>query len=597
MASNYFYILKDSLTITPNNYGDANLIAVSTVGKSTITYYNVTGKPKITQTDNDSYPAWTFIPYNVKLSDNLLYYVYAKCSKTTTVAYIYFTPITKSLDGEADYYYIPIGAIGAVADSNRIFTPDFGKLITDQGGAISEGTSDLLNMFTLTKPDERDDTTWFITLLRQFLSLKVKGSVEIGENITVTGVGSFGSLKLNNKVIDDFVLSTNETTEYTDSQVMTALRTKDSFLSKKEADTASGLITFIEGLVSEKVAELKKGATFGNYTEGMTGTGANITENGAAEMRSLKLWEFLEAPEFRFNSVKINVDEQWNAAGGGIIESVDTVNKIVTLKLVDGAIGAIAVDGICKGIFHSSNLSENATANSDDSKGNTTFAGFATSYFRVTEILDTNKNSRFKYELRPVSANYPVQYHPSAFMNFVEYGNFTNADRQTSSYETRTYTRFLRNMNTWEISQDNIAEQRGDLSNLSVHGLNMAGYSGYMDNIYMRGTIQQFTLQEPLRMELSSDIGWLIAPGEQMTISANVFKGWVNVNASATGWSWTRDSGNSVEDAAWNNAHSSLTTSGVITYDDLPINSTLFTVTATFLEGTEVVTAYKTFTI
>lgn len=351
----------------------------------------------------------------------------------------------------------------------------------------------------------------------------------------------------------------------------------DKYLSKINEDTA------------QKILHLLGGATFG--PDGF------IDSNANAHLKSLILDSFLETPEYRYNRISINVGDKWNSPGGGIIKEVDTINKIITLKLEDGEIGAVAENDICKGIFHSYNLAENATSNSDDSKGNTTFAGFATCYFRVTEILDTANNSRFSYELRPVSENYPVQYNPSAFMNFVGYANFTKLDRQTSNYETRTYTRYLKNLNTWEISQANIAAQFGDLSNLSVHGLNMTGYSAYLNNIYMSGTIQQFELQEPLRMELNSDIGWLIAPGEQMTVSANVFKGWVDVSASAATWSWTRDSGNSMEDAAWNNAHASLTTSGVITYDDLMVDRCLFTVIATFLEGTEVVTAYKTFTI
>jgi len=607
MASTYFYIPAGSLIVTPNNYGNPNLIAVSVLGQSTITYYAGLGgaSTEVTQPDNTSYPVWTFVPYNVLLSDNLLYNLYAKCSKTGTIAYIYFSPTQKNLTTEPDFYYIPIGSVTAVVNNIRTFIPDFGELNTDKNGALSQGTSDLINMFTLNKPDERDDTTWFIEVLRQLKSLKVKESVEIGENLTVTGIGTFSGIKLNEKEINDFILSTDETTtEFTDSQVMTALRTKnelnsilDKCLRKDIPDTAAELITFLKGLSAEDVAKLNKGATFGNYTEGPFGSGAKITEHGAAEMRSLRLWEFLEVPELRYNRVIVNVGDKWNAPGGGIIKEVDIANKIITLKLEDGEIGAVGVDDICKGTFHSLNLAENATSNSDDSRGNTTFAGFVTCYFRITEILDTSNNSRFSYELRPVSANYPVQHNPSAFMNFVSYANFTNKDRQTSSYETRTYKRSLRNMNGWEISQANIASQSDDLSNLSVHGLNMTGYSAYLNNIYMSGTIQQFTLQEPLRMEINNSLGGLIAEGETMTFTASAWKGWVDISSYATSWKWTRDSGDSVEDEAWNNRHSADTTSCSVTFNDLPINSTLFTVTATFLEGTEVVTATKTFTI
>ena len=76
-------------------------------------------------------------------------------------------------------------------------------------------------------------------------------------------------------------------------------------------------------------------------------------------------------------------------------------------------------------------------------------------------------------------------------MNFVAYGSFTNADRQTSVYETRTYTRMLKGQNDWEISKANIKKQSGDLSNLNVFGLNVEGYSEYTDSVYFTGTVTQ----------------------------------------------------------------------------------------------------------
>ena len=49
----------------------------------------------------------------------------------------------------------------------------------------------------------------------------------------------------------------------------------------------------------------------------------------------------------------------------------------------------------------------------------------------------------------------------------------------------------LRNQNTWEISAANIAMQSGDLSNLNVHGLDMTGYSMYLNSVYFTGTVRQ----------------------------------------------------------------------------------------------------------
>lgn len=229
------------------------------------------------------------------------------------------------------------------------------------------------------------------------------------------------------------------------------------------------------------------------FVGGMTGLGGRIDEHGDAEMQSLKLRGFLEVPELRYNRVEISMGDTWYAPSAGIIESVDTTAQTITLKLEEGEIGSPRVGDICMGIFHNLNTSENATADYDDGRGNRRFAGFATCYFRITEELDTATYKTFKYQLRPVSGAYPTQYHPAASMTFVGYGSFSNEDRQTSRYETRTYQRYLTGVSDWEFTASNIAAQYGDLSNLSVFGINMTGYSAYLNNIYMSGVIHQFT--------------------------------------------------------------------------------------------------------
>ena len=235
------------------------------------------------------------------------------------------------------------------------------------------------------------------------------------------------------------------------------------------------------------------GAQFGGFASGMTGFGGIIDKKGNAEMQSLKLRGFLEVPELRYNRVEISMGDTWYAPSAGIIESVDTTTQTITLKLEEGEIGSPRVGDICMGIFHNLNTSENATADYDDGRGNRRFAGFATCYFRITEELDTTTYKTFKYQLRPVSGAYPTQYHPAASMTFVGYGSFSNEDRQTSRYETRTYQRYLTGVSDWEFTASNIAAQYGDLSNLSVFGINMTGYSAYLNNIYMSGVIHQFT--------------------------------------------------------------------------------------------------------
>ena len=331
-------------------------------------------------------------------------------------------------------------------------------------------------------------------------------------------------------------------------------------------------------------------------------TGHKTTPEGDSEMNSLKLRDFLEVPELRYNRVSIYVGEQWRAPGGGIIESVNTENKIITLKLEDGEIGAVAVNDICMGIFHSLTSEENATENGDDGIGNKKFAGFSTSYFRVTEIVETSYNSQFKYELRPISDNYTAQAIPVKSMTFVAYGNFTDTDRQTSQYATTKYERYLSNVNGWEFNSNMIMAQFGDLSNLSLFGLDMTGYSAYLNNIYMSGTIKQFELTEPLRLEIDSSMGWMLGPGEISEIDIQAWKGWANLTDLVTKWEWTRDSGIAQDDEAWNISHTNWGGNVNLSYDDLGStvntnNSCLFTIIAYYEETGTIQTAKTTIEI
>ena len=107
----------------------------------------------------------------------------------------------------------------------------------------------------------------------------------------------------------------------------------------------------------------------------------------------------------------------------------------------------MAVGDLCVGMFHSMTNENNATADVDDSKNNRSIKGFATCYFKVEEITETTKNSKFRYSLREVSGNYPKQISPEAFMSFAVFGNTTNTNRQSSVFESRTYQRFLINVN------------------------------------------------------------------------------------------------------------------------------------------------------
>ena len=212
----------------------------------------------------------------------------------------------------------------------------------------------------------------------------------------------------------------------------------------------------------------------------------DLSVEGNTYMRNLRLEEFLEVPEFRYNRVETTVGDQWSAPGAGIVEIADRETCRLVIKLESGEVSSLRENDLCMGIFKNSEVGNytEPTIDSDDSFGIRTFAGFTTCYFRLVECLNASTYGEWRYELRE---GFP--YHPAEAMNIVAFGNTSDTTRQTSRYSTRTYERYLVGMSDWRIRLRNIAAQFGDLSNLSAHGLNMRGYSAYLKNIYLQGYI------------------------------------------------------------------------------------------------------------
>lgn len=275
-------------------------------------------------------------------------------------------------------------------------------------------------------------------------------------------------------VKDDTISEEDGRKHYRLSPIITEEESGNKYLSKIEDDEARGLITFLAGINVKIKAVIQKliaeDATFSkeisskDYVQNLLGW--LITPEGHIDAKSLRLRDFLEVPELRYNRVSIVSGEEWNAPGGGIIESVDVANKTVHLKLEPGEVSQVEIDDICKGVF-----------NND--------TGFQTAYFRITEKID---NASFKYVLRS-----GYTFNPCKAMHFVAYGNFTNAERQKSCYSTQNYIRFLKGVNNWEITKEMIAMQLGDLSNLKLFGIDMSGHSAYLNRVYMTGTIRQIS--------------------------------------------------------------------------------------------------------
>lgn len=481
--SNAYRISYQGVSMIENALENPNLIQVGVVPGCTIMVapqksYGIDYLP------NGEYRSWTLTGYNTRLNRTEAHYIYARLERGSDDAMVLFSVNDYATDGSIggenpseDFYYIRIGIITATdsleaATLDREITLDYGKLSTPEGQM--QDTAGWKELFEVTADD-------LIRPLKRFTSYIVQGTLSI-----------IGKLVINDKQISDVARQGDEgdflqsdesvpTTKLLTGKYLDLLR--QYLINKDREDSTKFLLTMMAGIV---VGE--KG-----FAEGLTGFGAKIDKKGYGEMRGLRLWEFLEVPELRYNRVEIFLGIKWRVPGAGIILSCtpDTDSEgnqlttgTCTLKLEEGEFGAVSKDDIALGIFHFGD-ERDAAEDSDDSKGNFKFSGFATTYFRVTEVSGDN-NETFRYALRP---GYTI--HPQPQMNFSCYGNFTDEARQSSAYETRTYTRLLWKQNDWEFSVGNIAMQYGDLTNLNIFGLNMSGYSMYLNSVYFTGTINQ----------------------------------------------------------------------------------------------------------
>ena len=116
----------------------------------------------------------------------------------------------------------------------------------------------------------------------------------------------------------------------TTTQVKNQVATEGSkhFISKINDDTAKGTITwekvqkFLQGLTAEDLSQFKKGATFGEFIQGMLfGTGGRIDELGNAEFESITSRSSIIAKELITNR-QTAMESNFVFTESGLVESV-----------------------------------------------------------------------------------------------------------------------------------------------------------------------------------------------------------------------------------------------------------------------------------
>ena len=261
----------------------------------------------------------------------------------------------------------------------------------------------------------------------------------------------------------------------------------ENFLRKDQPDSTPYLLTLLAG------------ARFFRYVEGLAGgSGAAVVQDPETgktylEADGARLREELVVPKITFNCVDVVSGDKANTFAFGTIREADTEAMEATLDLLDGQLGTLHEGDICRGVFHNLAGGNDTEDGEDDANGFCRYAGFSTAYFTPTAILENAPGTmRFRYSLQPGTS-----VHPLPGMNFFAYGNFTDPARQSITYETRRYTRRLKDMDTWAIDPGrNISMQDGLLDGLTIGGMTMKGYGTFQENNYFTGTQIQFTPEQ-----------------------------------------------------------------------------------------------------
>lgn len=285
----------------------------------------------------------------------------------------------------------------------------------------------------------------------------------------------------------------------------------DNFISKQFNDTAHGTITF------EKVQKFLQGLNIGdgnskwsadgtlslfrlltnNFSSGPYGQGAQIDEKGDMEVNSIYARQFISAPKFVFNEISVTKAEQWNTNGFGTIESVDVKNRIITLHLEENDYGSLQVGDICRGLYADIDNAHGADKIEEGALDDCNFVqhkGFFSTYFYVMHII-TNEKGKFVFQYGKKSSVTPD---PCAYMDFAQYGSFTDEKRQSSMYFSsrgNSFIEVLDGVKTWEVQSQNRVARYGWLGGLLLvkkdgSTVRPEGNGIYVqDNIYFGGNI------------------------------------------------------------------------------------------------------------
>ena len=333
-----YWISSSALYIQLNAMGEPDYIQCSVVSGASILCY-MQGIPGLEYDAGHNYQRWPLAAYPSVFPDSERKYIYVAIPRTSTAdnntavvvypseridLYGYSIANPDKLVGDERFYYIYLQGIisevqtdadGKTRKRDWLQHVDCGKLNTDE--SLSSGI----------------DGTWWkynsvtdsISFLKTILSATFDTLTAKVAKITQLFLG--GS-ELNG-VANDLSLETDNT------KVVTPLYLGQfgvkHFLAKDKDDVAHGTITFekvqkfLQGLTAEDLSQFKKGATFGEFVQGMLfGTGGRIDELGNAEFESITSRSSIIAKELIVNR-QTAMESNFVFTESGMVETVTEI--------------------------------------------------------------------------------------------------------------------------------------------------------------------------------------------------------------------------------------------------------------------------------
>lgn len=464
-----YWMSSYAIYIQLNAAGDYNYIHAN-CSSGSVVMCHVDGINELSYDSGHNYRRWQLTASPTVFHDNVARYVYIAIPKSAAadaMAVVVFP--SEKIDiygknakgeqiGSTDYYYI--FTQGIISDSYsdggshaRTWTQeiDTGTLASDE--ALASGGEGKWWDY-----NSSADTVKFLKAISEAIISKL-----------TSAWASIKQLVLNGHLING--VSSSSTPVDSDDTLVTPKYGEEKWLSKTHDDTADGQPTFNKGFISKEWGIFNEGWKTGSY-DGNTvyDHGAMVDKDGHGVFQSLFAHGFISAPKFVFNEINVTMAEQWNTNAFGTIESVDTKTRQITLHLEKNDYGSVSVGDICRGIFADLGDTYHSDSNVEGALDDCNFVvhrGFFTTYFTVEKIITSEKgHCVFQYRKRTKTTP-----DPCAYMDFAQYGSFTDKTRQSSMYLSsrgHSFIEVLDGVDNWEIQPQNRVARYGWLGDLVI---------------------------------------------------------------------------------------------------------------------------------